>query len=491
MTNSEFYTVEQVAELLRVHWQTILNYIKNGRLNAVKLGKGYRISKDALEAFIKENQTEVLAEQYTDIIVNPLDLLDKYKIEDRRFNTHTDIQYEHLVNFSKTKDLPIHRWFYFVEGYSPKLVENIINHLGIELKPTTLLFDPFSGSGTTLLTGKSMGIKSSGFEINPFSAFMIEVKTRNYSGEQVKKLLKFTIPQYESIPDIYDKYELKIINNLFDKVVLEQIELLKIEINKEKDEKVRKLLYLALLTTLPIVSNYRKGGNGLKRKRVMKSTDVFSEFAVKLQEIRQDLNVSGNGLEPIIINDSCLNICKYSIPQIDISIFSPPYANCFDPFEVYKTELWVGEFVKSYKELAEKRKMALTSNLNANLKKEFDNSHRTSLLDDIITYLSKKELWDKRIPKMLDTYFYDMHIVLNELYSKTKQGGYCVIVVGNSAYGYLAIPTDIILGQLGEKVGFNVEEIIVARRNETSSQQHAKLGDYVSYLRESLIVLKK
>jgi excisionase family DNA binding protein len=58
MENKEFYTVEQVAELLKVHWQTVLNYIKNGKLKAVKLGKGYRISKAAFNEFVKENQTQ-------------------------------------------------------------------------------------------------------------------------------------------------------------------------------------------------------------------------------------------------------------------------------------------------------------------------------------------------------------------------------------------------------------------------------------------------
>lgn len=56
MNNNEFYTVEQVAELLQVHWQTVLNYIKSRKLEAVKLGKGYRITKEAINFFIKKNQ---------------------------------------------------------------------------------------------------------------------------------------------------------------------------------------------------------------------------------------------------------------------------------------------------------------------------------------------------------------------------------------------------------------------------------------------------
>ena len=58
MKSNSFYTVGQVAELLQVHWQTVLNYIKGGKLEAVKLGRGYRISKEALDKFIKQNTSK-------------------------------------------------------------------------------------------------------------------------------------------------------------------------------------------------------------------------------------------------------------------------------------------------------------------------------------------------------------------------------------------------------------------------------------------------
>ena len=57
MNNNEFLTVEQVAELLQIHWQTVLNYIKGGKLKAVKLGKGYRINKQELDNFIRTQST--------------------------------------------------------------------------------------------------------------------------------------------------------------------------------------------------------------------------------------------------------------------------------------------------------------------------------------------------------------------------------------------------------------------------------------------------
>jgi excisionase family DNA binding protein len=57
MSDKQFYTVEQVAELLQVHWQSVLNYIKRGELKALKLGKGYRISQTALDKFIDSRST--------------------------------------------------------------------------------------------------------------------------------------------------------------------------------------------------------------------------------------------------------------------------------------------------------------------------------------------------------------------------------------------------------------------------------------------------
>ena len=58
MTDKKYYTVQEVADLLKLHWQSVLTYIKNGDLEAVKLGKGYRISQQALDTFIAKRTTK-------------------------------------------------------------------------------------------------------------------------------------------------------------------------------------------------------------------------------------------------------------------------------------------------------------------------------------------------------------------------------------------------------------------------------------------------
>ena len=46
-----YYTVEQISELLQMHPKTVQRYIREGRLRAVKVGKGWRVSGHDLSVF--------------------------------------------------------------------------------------------------------------------------------------------------------------------------------------------------------------------------------------------------------------------------------------------------------------------------------------------------------------------------------------------------------------------------------------------------------
>jgi len=46
----ELYSPEQVAGLLGLHVRTVRNYVREGRLKAVRIGKQYRIARENLEA---------------------------------------------------------------------------------------------------------------------------------------------------------------------------------------------------------------------------------------------------------------------------------------------------------------------------------------------------------------------------------------------------------------------------------------------------------
>jgi excisionase family DNA binding protein len=48
--SQELYSVEQVADRLGLHVKTVRNYVREGRLKAVRIGKQYRIAREDLEA---------------------------------------------------------------------------------------------------------------------------------------------------------------------------------------------------------------------------------------------------------------------------------------------------------------------------------------------------------------------------------------------------------------------------------------------------------
>lgn len=56
MNTYKLYTIAEISDILKVTPRTIYNYIKNEDLEAVKIGKHWRITDSALQEFI-ENGT--------------------------------------------------------------------------------------------------------------------------------------------------------------------------------------------------------------------------------------------------------------------------------------------------------------------------------------------------------------------------------------------------------------------------------------------------
>ena len=265
--------------------------------------------------------------------------------------------------------------------------------------------------------------------------------------------------------------------------------------HSDADEKIKNLLRLGWLACLEPVCNYRKAGNGLKIKKYVKPRRItVDEARVMLleeyQNIYIDLLKSKRRGEATLYNESCFNMSKrIEAGSVEGIIFSPPYANCFDYTEIYKLELWFGKFVSEYSDLKKLRNASLHSHLNGDLNREVQS--RSEILTELLEELEKKELWDKKIPKMLKLYYDDMFTVLDDSYKALGDKGFCCIVVGNSAYGGIVFPADLILAEYAEKIGFKVDKIEVDRFIITSSQQYEMTKETGKYLRESVVCLTK
>ena len=63
----EFLTVEEIANRLRVHEDTVLRWIRTKRLKAYKIGRDYRIEKVDYEEFLRERYTGNPDDNYPDV----------------------------------------------------------------------------------------------------------------------------------------------------------------------------------------------------------------------------------------------------------------------------------------------------------------------------------------------------------------------------------------------------------------------------------------
>lgn len=55
--SEEMLTIRQVADEMKVHYETVRGWIQSGELVAIDIGRGYRISRTDLEDFKRRRRT--------------------------------------------------------------------------------------------------------------------------------------------------------------------------------------------------------------------------------------------------------------------------------------------------------------------------------------------------------------------------------------------------------------------------------------------------
>lgn len=414
------------------------------------------------------------------------------------------------VHFQNAYQTPVQRWFPYREGYSTRLVNTFLK----ELRITGNVFDPFSGSGTTLLAARHNNLNSFGIDVNPISVLVAKAENEKYNPKDIKSLnaeiskLKAVI---KSKAVFHTSFELA--DKVFNTEILQALLQLKLHIREIKNKKIKNLFFVAWLSIIEVVSNIKKEGNGIKyknRKRtpggyinINKETwekqvfpvDKFNfvkskllrHLEIMLSDIKQNYGLIEK--QPKIFQGSCLEFDKLFSDEIQFTFYSPPYCNCFDYFEIHKVDLWLGDFINNKDEFRLLRNPGFRSNTNSlNHKPIF---YKNENLENLISLFDIEKLWNKRIPSVVRGYFDDTHTLLSKLYQQTTKDGYVGIVVGNSAYSGVIIPSDVLIANIAKEIGFKVTSIFVTRHLTTSSQQKQELKFLKNYLRESIVLLQK
>jgi hypothetical protein len=94
-----------------------------------------------------------------------------------------------------------------------------------------------------------------------------------------------------------------------------------------------------------------------------------------------------------------------------------------------------------------------------------------------------------RVPALVRGYFSDMAAVLRHCRRVLAPGRRCCVVVGNSAYGGVIIPTDALLARLGLAAGFEAASVMPVRHLTVAPQQRNELRGREVLMRESVVVL--
>ena len=360
------------------------------------------------------------------------------------------IHLSEMVTFTPNKNLPIHRWFYYREGYSKAFVEWSLSTY--KLKGPIL--DPFCGVGTTLLACKENEMESIGCDVSPLARFVSQTKTRNYDLDQLQaayaelKKIKFDFPREGKT----DSWVAKRFNS---QTFRELLAVKKFVEHDMKKNPLQELAYLALIDSTLRASNVERMGASLRT--ATKGYKPIKKFWLqKLEYMLKDLKkVEMKGPEPDIFEDDARQLKQIKSNSIGGIITSPPYLNKIEYASAYKLELAL---------FFEEPKTQLRSFVG----KDVESRGESDL-------------------PIVDAYLSDMEKALKQMHRVLKEGGKAVINVAGACFPDRTVKSDELLIEIGTEQGFELEDNVIARTIDC----YQRNSGFVGKVNERVFVLKK
>jgi DNA modification methylase len=394
-----------------------------------------------------------------------------------------------------SEDIPVHDWFRFVLSYPPHLVRNYLEKF--EANKSSIILDPFAGTGTTLVECKKNGFESIGIEANPIANFASNTKC-NWSIDS-KELLKHS----EKIALIAEKSILshlngyKVLNEVQNKLLitdsigekpLHKALILLETINKYQNPyfDYEKLAFAKQLVFS--YSNLKFGPEvGVSRKK-KDDVEVVELWLEGMRKIAYDLDTFSkcanvNAKSYCTDSRNIVNILKPD--SIDFIITSPPYPNEKDYTRTTRLESVILGYINNPIELREMKKGLLRSNTRNVYKGDMD-GNRVNNIKSIVSLsnqienkrieLGKTSGFERLYHKVVMLYFGGMASHLSSLKPFLKPNAKLAYVVGQQAsFFQIPIKTADLLGEVAESVGYKVVSIDLFReRYATANKTNIK-----------------
>ena len=401
----------------------------------------------------------------------------------------TDIQLELPLNYEGSCDVGVtfreshhqglHGWYPYVEGFSATYVRDTLLRSGL---PPRTVYDPFGGAGTTQLAASCLGISSFYSEINPFMCFVAEtkVKAAAWARNNLETLHRVTAKYLQYMtPKCLDELGAEVDLDAFEAAFpgrdfFEEQHLRHLLAARnlaytlaEEAIQIQSLLLLACAANAVHSSNMTRRAD-LRRRRPdeykTRQVDVSAFISQTVRRMVEDIEyLPVQMAESIKISADCRQIPSEFANSFDMAITSPPYLNGTNYFRNTKIELCLLGFITSEKELSSFCKQAVAAGIN-NVSRSRANYKIFDSVENVASQLDECAK-DRRIPLLVRQYFSDMQEVLSAVYRGLVPGGRFFLDIGDSKFYGVHVPTDRLLAEIAQSVGFVVEhQHVLARR---------------------------
>lgn len=325
-----------------------------------------------------------------------------------------------------------------------------------------VVFDPFSGSGTTLLEANIHGYEAWGTEIDDIAKLIIKVKTRKLDRSRIERIEQ----EYEHLLHACSNPEPAAfrpgIDNLehwFSEKTINSLGHLKACLEGIEDEEIADFFRLCFISIIKRVSNADdtspKPYVSQKIKKIPPEAErefanVYKRCLLMIKELSEHENLGRS----IILDGDALH---FTVPApISLAVTSPPYINAFDYGRTMRLEnLWLDRLTE--KELREKKKEYVGTEKINKKEEELDLQilERSRLLKE---YYEKIYEIDEKRALIVKRFFEDMEQNMRRVYEALEQNGKYMIVIGNSLIRKVNIESWRVLMELGGSLGYRTEE---------------------------------
>ncbi|MCE0522080.1 MAG: site-specific DNA-methyltransferase [Methylacidiphilales bacterium] len=428
-------------------------------------------------------------------------------------------------------DAPFHSWYRFVLSYPPHLVRKYAEEFS--LGANDLLFDPFCGTGTTLVEGKKLGIPSLGSEAHPFAAMVSRVKCNwSLNPRHLREFAKASCNKAEQACNRHGLPPLSFITQILreqpstglngyslhpdeSKMIptgfmsdrpLGRLLILRHWIEKlteQESASIREFFYVAMAHVISQGAGNFSFGPEIYKTKSKHDYDVLGHFARQTEVMISDLESSKNLAEQKtrtrVYEDDARELSK--IPEgITSVITSPPYPNEKDYTRTTRVESVLLRFMSHRDELRGIKHSLLRSNTRNVFVADqdmqevvaFDSIQKVCRqIEDRRLELNKTSGFERLYHKVVAHYFGGMKKHFRNLKPKLQSRAKLAYVVGDQ-YSFLMVPvrTAALLAEVAESEGFRVKGIHLWRERVGTKVRNGLGEQKTVRVREEILMLE-